>query len=87
MSRSQDAREVAVERIITEYRPRWQDMNLGQRDLALNRIAAAAGISRAEAVQRVSKPACPQCGSSDMDRGAVDVCRICSCVSREGVRQ
>jgi transcription initiation factor TFIIIB Brf1 subunit/transcription initiation factor TFIIB len=87
MSRSQDAREVAAERIITEYRPLWDSYNLAQRDSAIDRITSALGISRAEAVQRVSKPACPQCGSSDMDRGAVDVCRVCSCISREGVRQ
>jgi uncharacterized protein (DUF983 family) len=70
-----------------ECRPRWEAMTLTQRDAVIDRISNAAGISKIEAVQRVSNPGCPRCGGSDMDRGAVDVCRNCSCVSKEGIKQ
>jgi tRNA(Ile2) C34 agmatinyltransferase TiaS len=75
-------RELTVERICREYQSLWAEMNLAQRAVALERITGAGGISRAEAVQRVSNPPCPRCGSTDMDRGdKADACRACGAVA------
>ena len=71
-----DAREAAVDRIIAEYQPHWETLTLAERFSAIERVTSAAGVSRDEAVQRLSNPPCPRCGSSNIERGDVTVCRV-----------
>jgi predicted RNA-binding Zn-ribbon protein involved in translation (DUF1610 family) len=73
-----DSREAAVDRMVAIYQPHWNDMTEEERRNAITRIASAAGVSREEAVQRVSNPPCPRCGSTNIERGEVVVCRVCA---------
>ena len=73
-----DARDAAVDRIIGEYQPHWDTLTLAERASAIDRITAAAGCTRAEAVERLSNPPCPRCGSTNIERGDVIVCRVCA---------
>jgi predicted RNA-binding Zn-ribbon protein involved in translation (DUF1610 family) len=71
------SRETAVDRIIAEYQRHWDSMTLVQRSSAISRVTAAAGIGAQEALERMSNPPCPRCGSTNIERGDVVVCRVC----------
>jgi hypothetical protein len=75
--RASSSRDAAIERICREYQARWESMTLNERGQALDRICSGGGVTRGEAIQRVSNPPCTSCGSTDLERGDVNICNLC----------